>query len=154
MWEKIKLRSSSPLWINFLLCFLSNDTELNLYSNALRKSIIELGIVAKILDDIVDLTDDYLNNKWNYVLIKAREKNPFIFDEIKNSDIKIIKKILDDNIVHESIDEAIMYYHSAINRLHENKMANSEFENYIKMFYSNWFKSFKNEAQIEQIKEY
>ena len=61
MWKMIRTRSSSPLWINFLINFLSNDTSLKLYSPRLRDAVLKLGDVAKIIDDIIDLTDDFSN---------------------------------------------------------------------------------------------
>ena len=142
IWEMTQIRSSSPLWVNFLISFLSNDTDPNLYSSELKKSIIELGEVAKIVDDIVDLTDDFFDRKWNYVLIKARQKYPLIFNEIgsRDKDIEIVQRIIDDGVVAESVDNACQSFHRSMDRLDKIGLLNRDFEQYMKMFLSNWFK--------------
>lgn len=141
MWETIRTRSSSPLWVNFLINFLSNDTNLKFYSPRLRDAILRLGDVAKIVDDIIDLTDDLSDRRWNYVLIKAFEKHPSIFDKIDRQDnLEIIQLIIDKGILNESIRDACSSYHSAMNELKKIGLFTRDFEQYMKLFLSNWFK--------------
>ena len=141
LWQTIRSRSCSPLWVNFLISFLSNDTNLKLYSPRLRDAVLKLGEVAKIVDDIIDLTDDFSDRRWNYVFIKAREKHPLIFDKIdRQDDLEIIQLIIDRGIVDESIEDACNSYHSAMNELKKMGLFTKDFEQYMKLFLSNWFK--------------
>jgi len=141
LWQRIRFRSCSPLWVNFLISFLSDDTNLKFYSPKLREAILKLGKVAKIVDDIIDLTDDLSERRWNYVLIKAREKYPLIFDKIDNqNDFEIIQLIIDKGIIDESIYEACNSYHKAMVKLKKIGLFTKDFEQYMKLFLSNWFK--------------
>lgn len=140
IWQMIRNRSSSPLWVNFLIGFLSIDTNLNLYSSKLKNSILKLGEVAKIVDDITDLTDDLSNRRWNYVLIKAHQRDPKIFDNIERNNLKIIQWIVDEGVVAESIDDACISFQSAMNDLKKMGLFNRDFEQHMRLFLSNWFK--------------
>ncbi|KYK19947.1 hypothetical protein AYK24_04625 [Thermoplasmatales archaeon SG8-52-4] len=141
LWQTIRFRSCSPLWVNFLINFLSNDTNLKFYSQKLREIILKLGKVAKIIDDINDLNDDLSNRRWNYILIKTREKYPSIFNKInKIDDFGIIQLIINNGIIDESIYEACNTYHNAIANLKNMGLCTDEFEQYMKLFFSNWYK--------------
>jgi hypothetical protein len=141
LWQTIMSRSCSPLWVNFLICFLSDDIDLKFYLPKLRNSIIKLGEVAKIIDDIVDLISDFKNRRWNYIFIKARENHPSIFDDLDRiDDLEIIQSIIDKGIIDECILEACKTYHIAIEDLKKIGLYTKDFEQYLKLFFSNWFK--------------
>ena len=77
------------------------------------------------------------------MLIKAYEKYPSIFAKIdRQDDLEIIKSIIDKGILDESIEDACNYYHSAMNELKNMGLFTEDFEQYVKLFLSNWFKEY------------
>jgi geranylgeranyl pyrophosphate synthase len=120
---------------------LSNDTNLKFYSPKLRETILKLGKVAKIIDDIIDLTDDLSDRRWNYILIKACEKYPSIFNRIdKIDDFEITQLIINNGIIDESIFEACNIYNNSLTNLKNMGLYTNDFEQYMKLFFSNWYK--------------
>ena len=142
IWPAIRTRSSSLSWVNFLISLLAPDTRLELYSPKLKESVLKLGDSLKIVDDIVDLADDLSNRKWNYVLIRAHQQDASFFAGMDDgkTDAELIQSLVDRGTVAGSALDACYSFRQAMSELDCMGLRDDDFEVYLKMLISSWFR--------------